>query len=139
MRRDPRLVPLSHEHHQALVLARRARRAAGRSSASDLDAFWLDTRQRFVRELEPHFRVEEQWLLPPLAEAGEDGLVARTNEDHRALRAWIAEPADSTRMAAFADRLEAHVRFEERDLFPRAEEILTDPALAAIERASRRS
>ncbi len=120
-------------------MARRARRAAGRSSASDLDAFWLDTRQRFVRELEPHFRVEEQWLLPPLAEAGEDGLVARTNEDHRALRAWIAEPADSTRMAAFADRLEAHVRFEERDLFPRAEEILTDPALAAIERASRRS
>ena len=120
MRRDPRLRGLSAEHHHALVLARRA---AGQSGA------WL--RARFEAELAPHFAVEERVLLPAL---GDDPLVARTLEDHRALRAEVeaAERGDAEAVARFAERLVAHVRFEERELFPRCEEVLPAEVLEAV-------
>ena len=120
MRRDPRLRRLSAEHHHALVLARRA---PGETPG------WL--RERFDRELAPHFDVEERLLLPAL---GDDPLAARTLADHRALREEVAaaERGDPGAPARFAGRLVAHVRFEERELFPRCEEILPAEVLDAV-------
>jgi hypothetical protein len=114
VRRDPRLRRLSAEHHRALVLARRA----WREPAAAL-------RARFEADIAPHFEIEERVLLPALAAAGEAELVARTLADHRALRAELeaAEAGDPYAAARFGERLTAHVRFEERELFPRCEEL----------------
>jgi hypothetical protein len=137
VKRHPHLTPLSDDHHTALVLARHSRKTGeGAKSAGELDAEWQRTRQRFDAELEPHFRVEETLLLPPLASLGEAALVERTRADHTRLRELVAAPADPERMIAFGRLLHAHVRFEERELFARAEEVLSASTLETVGRAA---
>jgi hemerythrin-like domain-containing protein len=136
MKRDPRLQGLSSDHHQALVLARRIRR---RATAGTLDAeLARGAVRQFQSDVEPHFVVEEEVLLPALAEVGEDGLVQRTIEDHTAMKALMEAVAegDLDPLTTFADRLVAHVRFEERILFPACEKKLSD---SVLEEAARRA
>jgi iron-sulfur cluster repair protein YtfE (RIC family) len=121
VKRDPRLHGLSSDHHHALVLARRV--AAGSVTADEL-------RARFAEELEPHFVIEERVLLPALREVGAEELADRTLADHAAIRAAVASGA----LAEVADRVTAHVRFEERELFPACEERLPASALDALRR-----
>src|SRR5690606_10324799 len=102
MKRDPRLRGLSSDHHRALVLARRVAR---RAAAGTLDAALARDVVRTLRDdLEPHFVIEEEVLLPPLEEAGAGGLARRTLEDHRFLRASARAAAggDLEHLAAFA-------------------------------------
>ncbi len=134
MRRDPRLQALSTDHHHALVLARDAQRASVSRDAGQIDGLVTRVREAFARELEPHFRIEEELLLPALEAAGEHALVARVRDDHAALRlASDAEGLDAEqRLAAFAAKLEAHVRFEERELFEVAQAKLGPEVLDAV-------
>ena len=138
MKRHPHLHPLSDDHHGALVLARRIGSAAKRDAEGEaLKQAWNDLRHRFAGELEPHFRVEEAQLFPQLESAGERALVERARADHARLRELVrTEPARAV-AAEFAELLRRHVRFEERELFPRAEAVLGPPALEAAGRAAR--
>jgi hemerythrin-like domain-containing protein len=122
MKRIAALRRLSKDHHIALVLVLRSRRA------SDLTAAWRQLQRRFVDELEPHFALEESGILPALEAAGEARLAARTLEEHQAMRALVAS-GGPTDLAAFADRLEAHIRFEESELFETAQQVLTPAVL----------
>jgi hemerythrin superfamily protein len=137
VKRHPSLQPLSDDHHGALVLARHTRRAAERArDPSALVETWQELRRRFARELEPHFRAEEEWLFPQLEAAGERSGVERARADHARLRALArGEPAPGPGLE-FAALLHAHVRFEERELFPRAEDLLPAAALEAAGRAA---
>lgn len=93
---------------------------------------------RFDAELEPHFRVEEELLAPALRACGEGALVARLEADHAFLRERVAawRGGDRTGAAEVAERLRDHVRFEERELFPRCEERLDASVLAEVARRS---
>jgi hypothetical protein len=122
VKRSDALRPLSDDHHRALVLARRAKRALAKT--------WPDVVAFFASDLEPHFQTEERWLFPLLDAAGELGLAERARADHARLRALVRAAAPS---AEFATALEEHVRFEERELFPVAERLL---ALAETVRAA---
>lgn len=134
MRRDPRLFALSTDHHHALVLARDAQRAGVGQYGRILTSVTARVREVFERELEPHFRIEEELLLPALEAIGEHALVARVRDDHAALRlAQYAEGLDTEqRLVVFGTRLEAHVRFEERELFEVAQAKLGDAVLDAL-------
>jgi hypothetical protein len=137
VKRDPRLEPLSDDHHRALVLARRCRQAGERGEAAgSLEQTWAEVRDRFARELEPHFRVEERWLLPALETAGEREGARRARADHARLRELVRLPAAPERVVAFGTLLHDHVRFEERELFPCAERVLPPDVLAAVGRAA---
>jgi hypothetical protein len=140
MQRAPELVPLSHDHHRALVLARRCRWAvAGRQGLSPA-AVWAEVREVFAAELEPHFRIEETLLLPALEAVGEAEAVRRTRADHEVLRGMIAaESLDADALERFGEVLDAHVRFEERELFEVAQARLTRAQLGAVEVACRRT
>ncbi len=132
MKRDEALRPLSREHLGALIAAKALREAT--------DA--PDARRSFLRFWEQdgrrHFRIEEEVLLPGWALDGEvdrDG-VARMLDEHLrirrdALRLEAGEvPAADLR--ALGDLLHDHVRFEERELFPRVEAALDEAALARL-------
>ena len=134
MQRCPELLELSREHYRALKIALEAKKVAQGAVATPLIAAAEAVRKAMVEELEPHFREEEEHLLPALAAAGCGDLVAHTLDEHRQLResvATLAEPT-SERLLHFADLLQAHVRFEERQLFEAAQALLTAADLAGL-------
>jgi hemerythrin-like domain-containing protein len=136
MKRSPELAALSREHHVALELAlrlRRARREEAEPLAADAAEFWR-------LESSEHFRLEEQFLLPRLVRhaGAEDEDVVRTLSDHAELRRRFASVGggggDLDALRRLGELLAAHVRFEERVLFPRIESTLDQAELAAVGR-----
>ncbi|NNL65504.1 MAG: hemerythrin domain-containing protein, partial [Myxococcales bacterium] len=111
MKRHPSLQPLSDDHHRALVLARRLRRDSGGLDAAGLAALEREIRREFERQLQPHFRIEESWLLPALAGKGETRLVEQTLQDHSRLGALVRGRWSGGTARALGKLLEKHVRF----------------------------
>ena len=136
MKRHPALSQLSREHHSALVLAKRAQQATNPEVTA---SFMAAIGAIFARELEPHFRVEEERLLPLLRHVGQAPLVERTLVEHEELRLLVGQFAlgDASGLRRFGELLAAHVRFEERELFPVAEAHLEPQALASVKRDSK--
>ncbi|MDR0775858.1 MAG: hemerythrin domain-containing protein [Azonexus sp.] len=120
MKRSVALRQLSREHHTALSLALHIAKATGPEARNALLA---TVPVVFRDELEPHFQAEERSLLPPLAQQGETALVERTLAEHAQLRALAAAigAGEASALAPFGTLLQAHVRFEERELFAVAE------------------
>ena len=133
VKRHRALIPLSHDHHHALVAAKRLREAAaGASEPGDAVAAFA----AFFREVTiPHFREEEEVFFPLVATSEEARpFVVRALLEHQELHALVAELGRSdeprSTMGTVADLLEAHVRLEERELFPLVERL----ALGELER-----
>jgi hypothetical protein len=84
MKRDPALVLLSHDHHQALFVARTLRLATA-ATATDARAAFIAYWDLHGRT---HFRLEEEILLPAYAGHGDPHhpLVARALCEHVAIR-----------------------------------------------------
>lgn len=139
MKRIPELRDLSDDHHLALVLAIRCRRANRPDSAWTPSQLWAMVRDAMQSHLEPHFRIEETILLPALLELGEESLVQRIEDDHAALRELGAAPTpDRVRVVRFGELLESHIRYEERHVFESTQDRLPAKALEAIVRACER-
>jgi hemerythrin-like domain-containing protein len=138
MQRAPQLVPLSHDHHHALVLARRCRLCAAPGASGTTAETWAEVREAFPSRLDPHFRIEEAHLIPALEAAGETAMVERLREEHAALRTLAAEEsATASTVERFGILLEAHVRFEEREVFELAQQRLSAATLDAVAEACR--
>lgn len=134
MQRCPELLALSREHYRALKIALEAKKVAQGAVLTPLAEAAGAVQVAMAAELEPHFQEEEAHLLPAMAAAGCADLVARTYEEHRLLREAVTALAEPTaeRLLRFADLLQAHVRFEERQLFEAAQARLPAGALAAL-------
>ena len=126
MKRTPALQPLSREHHTALTLAKACERAVQSRDEERVGKTCQRVIQAFSAELEPHFQIEEQSLLPLLHSAGNQLLERRTLEDHQQLRALLDGLRQNSIEALdnFGKLLSAHVRFEERELFPALESLM---------------
>ncbi|HEU0188860.1 MAG TPA: hemerythrin domain-containing protein [Gallionella sp.] len=126
MKRSTALQPLSREHHTALTLSKACCRAAQSGAADQVSAACQRAIQAFTNELEPHFLIEERSLLPLLKDADAQPLVQRTLADHQQLRALLKglQQNEADALDSFGNCLSAHVRFEERELFPALESII---------------
>ena len=139
MKRHPALVPLSHDHHHALVEARRVRRMAGTPESAAVARAFL---RFFANETVAHFRDEEELLFPHVVELTEAReLLVQALLEHQRLRALTARlrqilttggEVDGV-MRELGELLEEHIRLEERNLFP-----LIERQLAGLEQLSRR-
>jgi len=135
MRRSAELAPLSREHHEALAVALRLRRATPpvlSEALARFGAFWADHGAA-------HFAVEEAVLTDDVVDdEGWHALVARMAAEHRELTALAdvllagGELDDAHRVG---ERLRDHVRFEERVLFDVLERRLDDATRARLGRA----
>jgi hypothetical protein len=132
MKRSEALAALAREHHSALVLARRMQRGS-RDDESLMTAAALAWQALLL----PHFACEESLLLPAMRAAGEQDQVARTLAEHAELHALMAriEAGDSAAVASFGALLAAHIRFEDRELFVRAEALYDEATLLRLMRA----
>ncbi|MFU8838885.1 MAG: hemerythrin domain-containing protein [Thiohalomonadaceae bacterium] len=140
MKRVAALRQLSDDHHQGLVLALRAKKAADGKDGLSVDAIWAEVARRFADELEPHFQLEERYLAPALLDVGETQLVQRLHHEHAALRELLTSPDRSAAsLREFGHLLAQHIRFEERELFEAAQQLLSSRTLDAIATADSKS
>jgi hemerythrin-like domain-containing protein len=136
MLRDKSLVPLSRQHQHALALCVRIDRASPLDDA-DLAAWQAEIAQHFQSEIRIHFAAEEQVLFPAARRFPElISLVEDLLHDHAALRASFAK-AESAKMStaevpAFGQRMSAHIRKEERQLFESMQELMSAEELALL-------
>ncbi len=133
MKRHAALLGLSRDHHLALVIANRAKRASGEADGPSQGPA-SEIAGTFYREIEPHFQTEENGLLPALEKAGQSRLVTQTLAEHKMLRelAGLLEKGGIDMLHRFGELLDRHVRFEERELFPMTESVLTEEELDGI-------
>lgn len=135
MKRAEALQPLSREHLGALLVAKKLSEATeAEPAAHAFLEFWEEDGQH-------HFRVEEEVLLPAWALHAEvdRAAVARMLEDHLAIRREALRLATGgatvVELHELGRRLNAHVRFEERQLFPLIEAALDAESLDRLARA----
>lgn len=126
MKRSAILQPLSREHHTALTLAKASERAAQSGDAALVKQTCRRVIHAYENELEPHFHLEETSLLPLLHGTATQPLAERTLADHQRLRGLLdaLRQNDALALDTFGKCLSAHVRFEERELFPALESLL---------------
>lgn len=146
MKRSEALKPLSREHHHTLFVTKEVR-DADQAGAKEARSALLDL---WRNENAVHFRIEEEVLLPGSGLEGpdRDEEVARMLADHLKIRRRMARleseeeaggAVDLEQLKDLAGFMRDHVRFEERELFPRVEREMSEEALetlaAAIEAA----
>lgn len=142
-RRHESLVPLSREHHYGLMLCLRIHRGLplrgndetwAREKAAQAALF-------LATDLAAHFKAEESALFPAMRDfTGASELLSQLLSEHRKLEAMaerfrapeVAQLAHA--LGEFADLLEAHIRKEERELFPLYETLVSDEVAAEVER-----
>lgn len=132
IKRSKELVPLSRDHHDGLLLCWKIRKglATGveKKRISDYVVHFYE------QELKEHFREEEDILfdLLPL----QDEQCATAFGQHKELRSYIGifkgQQATADLLSIFADQLDRHIRFEERELFPYIERLLDTDTLTEV-------
>ena len=136
MLRDRNLIPLSRQHQHALALCVRLDRASPIGDV-DLDAWHAEIVQHFQAEIRTHFAAEERVLFPAARNFRElIPLVEELLTDHHSLREFFAKAEarklSATDLHAFAQRMSAHIRKEERQLFERLQELMDQGELALL-------
>lgn len=138
MPRTGALLFLSREHHTSLVLARAVKkvideddRVACEAMAARIEAHWHTL-------LAAHFAHEER-LIQHAKQILNPESIARILADHAEIRRLAEEncPIELTdRLHRFAELIVAHVRYEERVLFPQLQAhpcITTEPLFHSID------
>ncbi len=130
--RSPQLQGISREHHDGLLLSWKIRVGTAKGVAPTRIRRYC---RKFLKEhLKPHFSIEEDVLFPILGT--DHPAVRRAMAEHRRLQRLINGRSDVVvALSLIEEELEAHIRFEERQLFNHIQEVATPEQLAEIERA----
>jgi len=129
MKRHEALVPLSREHHSALILCQLLKKSMPdyKGLPSEPKAKASYAVNLFHTILAAHFRKEEE-LLQRLKDccAGMNAMAEEIYKEHEQLTAAFLSLTGSDKLEAslnqLGEELEKHVRKEERQLFPFIEE-----------------
>jgi hemerythrin-like domain-containing protein len=132
MQRSQPLIPLSHDHHHGLVFIRRVKSQL--QDSADVGAIVAYVLAFWDEDLLRHFEEEEQYIFPLVPD--NDLLRMRAEQEHMKVRAIMTmlregPPEAAALVQHLADLLTAHIRFEERELFPLIEQVAGPLKLAA--------
>jgi len=133
MKRNKNLIELSRDHHHGLLLGWKIKQGFKRKV--DLREI-ADYVVHFAKQaLFPHFDEEENQVLIYLSK--DDGFRNQIIAEHVEIRSLIKtislNPiADTSIFLELSEKLETHIRFEERALFPHLENILSEDQLEEI-------
>lgn len=114
IKRHASLKPLSHDHHHGLLLCWKIR--TGYRKNVEINRIKLYADWFYKNHLLPHFEIEEKYVFPILG--NEHELVKRALSEHRKLRRLFEDSEEASKtLGMIEEKLEAHIRFEERFLF----------------------
>lgn len=133
LHRHPSLQPLSRHHHHALVMAQKLIKV----SDDNVDTVMEDLLKFWKSHGDEHFRQEEGILLPTFAKYADVNRpeVIQMLLEHVQIRSQIfsltgsREKPATKALSILGEQLQAHVRFEERVLFPLIQEIVPEEEL----------
>ena len=136
MLRDKNLIPLSHQHQHSLAICVRLDRAI-QTGEVDLAAWQAEIAQAFEQEIEIHFTAEEKEVFSRAARVAEIApLVQELQAEHATLRELFslakARRLDPARLKELGEKLAAHIRKEERQLFESMQKHMTRDELNAM-------
>lgn len=132
IKRSNNLVTLSREHHDGLLIVWKIRRGLNKHiSLKEITAYVLYC---WEQHLKKHFQQEEQYLFNPYKQ---ELLCAEALKQHQQLEDLINNFKDEQNINEeeiqnFADKLEQHIRFEEREVFPELEKKVAPAELVKI-------
>lgn len=121
IKRHDALVQFSREHHFGLLLSWKIKQGIAKNIDNKRMAEYILAASDV--EILPHFENEEKELFGLLAK--DDSLRLRAEQEHASIRQKLKELKDGQQaetLSAFASELDAHIRFEERELFPHIEQ-----------------
>lgn len=133
VKRSPHIIKLSRDHHASLLFCWKLRQ--GEKKPIEKERMKKYVTYFFKKHLKPHFREEEEILFSP---AKNDAMVIRAMGEHKNINQLASKIIDSNtedlsdEFTAIADMVDQHVRFEERELFPHMEELLSEKQLIKI-------
>ena len=132
IKRSPALVQFSKDHHFALLLIWKVRQGLRFGIESQrINNYIIFFFQNYLEE---HFKEEEDLLFVHLDYNNASRTVAE--QDHKAVREIMekikSDPKNKTISAEFINRLEKHIRFEERELFNELQNALNESDLNII-------
>lgn len=129
-KRATELVSLSHEHHHALVFCVRLKKASQTTP---------EITQNYVRyfwenHISSHFDNEEKYLLHLMPTAPLKEQFLSEHNEIRALVNQLLTSAEEVMNNALllSEKLNQHIRFEERILFPEIEKFASKKELQAV-------
>ena len=134
IKRDENIVPLSQDHHLSLLFSWKIRQGL----KGDVDVNRIIDYVHYFEDVHfiPHFKDEEELLFNPYKE---NELVQKGLHDHETIKNIIervyAEQYKQQKidlLNLLADTVEAHVRFEERELFPALEKMIPADELERV-------
>jgi hemerythrin-like domain-containing protein len=131
IKRSKELAPLSREHHDGLLFAWKIQQ--GLANNTPVETIRNYTRWFWANHIKPHFKDEEKVLVKFLP--ADNPLVQQMIKEHAQIRDLVIsldkEP-DKENLKLLAEFINNHIRFEERQLFAYAEEVLTPEQLGQI-------
>jgi hemerythrin-like domain-containing protein len=128
--RDKALQPLSREHHQSLLLCWKIRIGFRKNVEVSLIKSYVDW--FYKNHVQSHFELEEKHVFSILGKEHE--LVKRALAEYRKLRRLFKEENEVVKnLGLIEEKLEAHIRFEERILFNEIQKMATRKELKEME------
>ena len=129
MKRNENLIPLSREHHFGLLCSWKIREGVKLGIEFErikdyINYFWSE-------RLQHHFNAEDT-VFEPIKKDDSFFVMEREHDEIEKLIALINQSNNSDLLIEFADALQNHIRFEERELFPHLEQTLTKNELSSI-------
>lgn len=130
IKRHQALRSFSRDHHYGLLLSWKIREGFRRNI--ELNRMKTYTDWFFDNYLKPHFEAEEEYMFPILSEENKNR--RRAVSEHKKLERLFKEEPDAKRaLSLIEEKLEEHIRFEERVLFNEIQSIATEAQLQRID------
>lgn len=131
LKRHKSIVPLSKDHHQALLLCWKIR--AGFKKNIELERIKSYCDWFWENHIQPHFEIEEKYVFPVLGI--EHDLIKKALAEHHRLKSLFESEIETNKtLSLIEEELENHVRFEERVLFGEIQKVASDEELKNIEK-----
>lgn len=132
IKRNKYILQLSKDHHFTLLFCWKIRQGLKNEVNAErikkyVQYFWQE-------DMQQHFREEEEFLFAP----SKDEMVQKAIADHKQIKEQIENVLKASseeayeQLSTLADTVDVHIRFEERELFPHLEKILSEEQLKNI-------
>ncbi len=139
MKRHEAIAPLSRDHHDSLILAQLLKKNAPayRDMPENAKDKAVYAQQQFHEHIKKHFQLEETMLEKVKAiDSQIDNMAAEIKNEHEELKA-LFESLGSTidlenSLDTLGNKLETHIRKEERILFPLLQQHCSEEKLHEI-------